>query len=119
MSDESQVCQLTVKLTREEIAQRAKELAEKIKEHDRLDAERKANAAEIKVAIDAANTRIRELSNAVHSGTEIQDVACDWVADTDRLLMRLIRRDTGETVTTRSMTKEERQLELVPRSGVN
>lgn len=109
---------LEVKLTREEVEQRAKELARTIKEHDRIDEERKAAAASAKVTIDQLNTNIRKLSRAVEFGTEFQDVACEWVADQRRMVMNLVRLDTNETVSTRSMTNEERQLEF-PSAGAN
>jgi hypothetical protein len=103
---------LEVKLTREEVEQRAKELARTIKEHDRVDEERKAAAASAKVKIDELNAQVRKLGRAVELGTEFQDVACEWFADQRRMVMNLVRLDTHEVVSTRSMTSEERQLEF-------
>lgn len=109
---------LDVKLTRDEVEQRAKELAASVKEHDRIDAERKADAALAKVKIDTISAQIRRLSNAVESRTEPQEVPCEWVADNHRLRMKLVRLDTMEVISTRDMTKEERQLEF-PATGAN
>jgi hypothetical protein len=109
---------LDVKLSREEIEQRARELAATVKEHDRIDAERKADAANAKLKLDELNAKIRKLSCAVELGSELQDVQCEWVPDSHRLRMNLVRVDTGAVVSTRDMTKEERQLEL-PSTGAN
>lgn len=109
---------LDVKLTREEIEQRSKELAGAIKEHDRVDEDRKAAAATAKLTIDRLNTQIRQLSRAVELGSEPQEVACEWFADQRRMVMNLVRLDTHEIVSTRSMTNEERQLEF-PGAGAN
>jgi len=115
----SEILKLPVKLTREEVAERAKELAATIEEHDRIDAAKKASASEAKVELDQANARIRELSRAVKSGEEFQDVECRWEPDPVRLVMNLLRCDTGERVTSRSMTNEERQGELPGASPTN
>lgn len=103
---------LDVKLTREEIEQRARELAGTVKEHDRVDTDRKAEAAAAKLKIDELNAQIRKLSRSVELGTEQQEVACEWFADNRRMRMNLVRLDTMETISTRDMTKEERQLEF-------
>ena len=103
---------LDVKLTRDEIEQRAKELAATVKERDRVDAERKALASTAKLRIDDLNAKIRALSNTVETGKEMQDVECRWEPDPMRLRMNLVRCDTGGVVSTRDMTKDERQIEL-------
>lgn len=103
---------LDVKLTREEVEKRSRELALTIKEHDRIDADRKAEAAAAKLKLDELNAQIRKLSTAVELRTEQQEVPCEWQVDPIRLRMNLVRLDTNSIVTTRDMTKEERQLEF-------
>jgi hypothetical protein len=103
---------LPVKLSKEELAARSKELAELIRKQEELEEEKKQQAAEIKAELDRSKARARTLSSSIRTGEEYQDVECEWVPDTLRLRMNLVRRDNGGIVSSRDMNEKERQLEF-------
>lgn len=112
MSDGREVRPLPVKLSKDELAARAKELAEIIRKQEELEEVRKQQAAEIKADLDTSRARTRALSSAIRTGEEYQDVACLWVPDSVRVRMNLVREDNGAIVTSREMNEKERQTEL-------
>lgn len=112
MSEERETRPLPVKLSKDELAARSKELAEIVRKQEQLEEDKKQQAAELKAEIDRSKARARTLSSAIRTGEEYQDVACMWVADSMRMRMNLVREDNGGIVTSREMTDKERQTEL-------
>jgi pterin-4a-carbinolamine dehydratase len=61
-----------INLNDEEVAERAKTLAQKIDEQDSLDLERKEKMKDYKKQIDVLNRKIRELSHAIRKKQELK-----------------------------------------------
>lgn len=112
MSEQRETRPLPVKLSKDELAARSKELAELIRKQEELEEEKKSSAAAIKGELDRHKARARELSSTIRTGEEYQDVECEWVTDALRLRMNLVRRDNGGIVSSRDMNEKERQLEF-------
>lgn len=112
MSDERETRSLPVKLSKDELAARSKELAEVVRKQEQLEEEKKQQAAEIKGELDRHKARARELSSTIRTGEEYQRVECLWVSDATRMRMNLVREDNGGIVASREMSDKERQLEF-------
>ncbi len=106
---------VAVKLSKEELAARSKELADITLKQVDLEYEKKSAAAAIKEEIERAKRRPNELSGIVKYGEEVRKVDCMWVPDVTRMRMNLVREDNGGIVESREMSDKERQTEL---SGV-
>jgi hypothetical protein len=115
-----EICHLPVKLTEQEILNKADMLAKSLRERDSLDEKRKSQAKTAKDEIDRADLEISKLARTVESGFEDRPIECRWERDDARSAMNLIRLDTGELVSSRSMTSaelDEKQIELLGVSG--
>ncbi len=101
----------------------ARPLPVKLTDVEKLDVGDKLAA--VGVEIEALNEKVRkinadkrpkvklalELTRKLHAGTEEREILCDVIRGPG-VNIRFVRVDTGETVETRSMTEEERQLDL-------
>lgn len=99
---------LPVKLSEEELAKMADELAAKELEKDREEAAKKAANASATGRINNLKERIAQLSKAVDSKEEEREIACDEIWDDDRFEVRIVRKDTGEKIHDRPYSSVER-----------
>lgn len=104
--------QLSCKLSADEVAHRADELAREIAKHSALEREKKDQAKAIGTAIGAVETVIFHLAEQVRTHSEERVVNCVWQRDEDGRRLDLVRQDTGEIVASRALTQSELQGKL-------
>jgi hypothetical protein len=100
---------LPVKLSRHEIEVLAKEQAQKTIEAARLDEQKKAVVADYTGRIKLLESRVAACAVMVDSEEEYRDVLCREELDERTLTVRVVREDTEEIVSQRTMTVQERQ----------
>lgn len=103
---------LRVKLTREEVEDRADRAANLIEERDALEEEMKAYQKAKKAEIEKLEAEHRQLSNEVRTKATYRDVDCERIYDWDETKVTEIRLDTGEVMKKRPMTERELQMGL-------
>lgn len=103
---------LPVKLTESEIIQKAKELAAGIKHYRTVSEDAKDSAKNFrdeKESIQASNEALAEI---VADGYEKRPIKIERVPDYDRGITRVVRTDTGETLSEVTMSESDRQPSL-------
>lgn len=100
---------LPVKLTKHELDVLAKEQAAKTIEAARLDEQKKAITADYSGRIKVLEARIGACATMVDTEIEHRDVLCREELDERTLTVRVVREDTEEVVSQRTMTPHERQ----------
>lgn len=103
---------LPVKLSEQDVKERADELASVTIAIGELALRKKVFTTEVKGEDDRLKKRQADLSSAVHSHIETRLIKCDWRKDLDRKMAYLYRTDTGEVVQQRELTMSEMQGEL-------
>ena len=102
---------LLVKLTEEEVKQRAAELARMTASQAQLEDEKKSTVSGLKGKLDRCIADCRDYAERVTNKREFRDVDCEW-SPTPTGKMILMRLDTQEIIETRRMTGEEQQIHL-------
>lgn len=103
---------LMVRLTRDEIAERATELVATLSAIDEAEAAKRAESDRRKKIIDDLTESSWKLRQAVRNGAEERSVLCRVERDFKAKVVRIIRHDTDDVVFTRGMTAEETQGDL-------
>ncbi len=98
-------CQLTLKERRE----KGEQLSARTIEWMQNEQAKKDAAKEFGDRAKKLQAQMEELAKAVHSGAVERDVECRWEASNTTETMRLIRQDTGEEISSRPMTREEKE----------
>lgn len=101
---------LTCILTPNELERRGAELARATFDWDGAEEEKKSITKTLGETIKNHEANMKRLARVVKSGKEEREVEVEWQAFPSSETMRLIRLDTGEEITSRAMTKEEREL---------
>ena len=96
---------LPVQLTEEDLAQKAKELADAELKVDALKEEAKGLNSQKR----AAEGHRLELAHIVESGHEERQVPCRWIEHIEENCKRLVRQDTGGVVHEEALTAEDHQ----------
>lgn len=104
--------QLSCKLTTEEIAHRADELAREVAKHAALEQGKKDQAKAVGMEIAEVESGIFRLAEQVRTKSEERVVVCAWQRDEDGRRLDCVRQDTGEIVASRSLTQSELQGKL-------
>jgi hypothetical protein len=105
---------LKCKLTNDEWAAIAAQLANDGEKREQLEAQKKSEASAIKAKIDDVEKSISSLGVKVRTHEEIRAVECFEKADDKRFVVELYRDDTGELIETRPMTSAERHAVINP-----
>jgi hypothetical protein len=87
-------------------------LADAESELDQIEAELNQAKAGFKERTSAVEVGIRRYVSCIRDGIERREVACDWIYHWETLAKELIRRDTGEVITTEPIGMDERQMGL-------
>ena len=101
-----------IALTREEKIAYGKQLADLNQSYSEILAERKAANAEFKERLDELEGRIAFMARVLANGEEWRPVDCTWQYDFASNAKMLVRMDSGQTIETKPITAEERQLML-------
>lgn len=110
MSDDPKLMKLPVRLSNMEIQERAQEAAELMLEVDEakdLEAERRKTW---KADIETRERKLRELSTAVRTRSELRPVEVEEIPSAGRGIIEVMRRDTHEVVYSRPMTDAEKRM---------
>lgn len=108
------VLDLPCRLTRDEQLERGHQLAGTLDEIRTEDSRQEMLKKEMKSATASLEARRDKLAAIVRNGEEYREVPVEDVADYGKGRFMRYRQDTGEIVTERALTDEERQLELKP-----
>jgi hypothetical protein len=103
---------LNVTLTEAERMMAAMKMADLMDQESRCVLEGKAVAKSFKGRADEINGQISQQQLRVRNGYELRDVECEEFWDLEAGFVRITRLDTGEQVSERAMTAEERQGKL-------
>ena len=101
-----------IALTREEKIAYGKQLADMNENYSEILAERKTANAKFKDRLDELEGRIAFMARVLANGEEWRPVDCTWQYDFASNSKMLVRMDTGQTIETKPITAEERQLML-------
>ena len=100
---------LKTTLTDPELRAYGRELAEKLIDHEQIDAERKGYVSDLKARMDIIQARLNALSLKVSSQCEWREVDAQWTLNFGTGRKTLIRLDTGEIVKELAVTDTDRQ----------
>ena len=109
MTDSQIVKSLPCVLGRDEKAVKSELLVRCLEEKEGLEERKKSAAEDFKRLITAKDCDVRRLTHEISTGIEHRDVACHEVHSYARNQVDLIRDDTGEIVSSRTMRQDERQ----------
>lgn len=99
-------------LTDEEHRAKGQELARLLVEQSSLKAEHKGRVALMKAEAEEVQGRVHDCREDVRLQSEVRSVEVEHVADFGRGVVECFRLDTGDLVSSRPLTPDERQLEL-------
>jgi hypothetical protein len=103
---------LPVKLTESEALERADVSARLQQERDAIEAAMKADAAQRKADIQEKDAAMRRLAEEIRQRRTYRAVDCERRFDYSDGKVREVRLDTGEIISERDMTYDERQRKL-------
>ena len=103
---------LPVQLNEEEIKIKGEELAKAVKEHKKLEDEKKSVAATYGKQLKNSSFNVLELSHIVETGKEDRDVPVRKEFNARLNLCNVYREDTGDLVEARPMEADEHQNDL-------
>lgn len=100
---------LTCLLTPAEVEARGKELARATFDWEAAEEEKKSVVKDLGDKIKEHEANMKRLSRVVRSGKEEREVEIEWRPYPESETMRLFRMDTGEEISSRPMTREEKE----------
>lgn len=103
---------LPVALTATELLDRGDQLARAHQAVRIEQAEQKAKKEDLKQRLEDLEGEVGKLARIVRDKSEPRDVECARVFDFDKSTVEIVRTDTGEVVSSRTMTDQERQIGL-------
>lgn len=103
---------LPVKLDADELRERGDSLAAVIQDLNAEENRQVDVKAQMKARMAELDSKKTQLAIVISRREEHRDVMVDMFHDYDRLVAETVRRDTGETIASRRMTEDERQLPL-------
>lgn len=103
---------LRCKLSDEELIARGSEMAEASAEIATLEDQLASIKKEYQAKIDSRQARVNELSGTIRAKSESRMVKCERTFFFDSGLVTEVRSDTKETINTREMRDDERQMEM-------
>lgn len=101
-----------VPLTKTDIANHGSRMALLEQQHEAKELGKKAAAAHYKDDIDAIVMERRQLATEYRQGFRYDEVDCAIEYDTEKKKVYIVRLDTGEEISVRDMTADERQQRL-------
>ena len=106
-SEKHWVEDLPVTLTQDEFVERSTELAEALRERDRLEEEFTETKKSWKERIDAKSGEIKRLTEIVRDRAEPRPVECSRMKNLQTKMMESIRQDNGEIFRSRPLNQSE------------
>lgn len=105
---------LRCELTDSEVAAVAEELALQVGEREKTETAKASAAAAFGATLKAQAQEIGLLGRKVRDKAEQRAIECQRIADYKQGVMETVRLDTGEVISRRALTVEERQGQLLP-----
>ena len=96
-----------VKLTEAEKNERGYQMGLQVKAKAAAEREKETANAGFKSRIQTAEAAITRFSQVLVSGEEYREVECDQIPNRVEGICQIVRKDTGEIVTTRPLTDKE------------
>lgn len=96
-------------LTNEDIKRLGEQIAQAVARKAEAEADLKSVATQLKSKIAAEDAIITSNSEKIRSGYEWRNVECERIKDYQAGVVTIYRNDTGELVSERKMSYEERQ----------
>ncbi len=96
----------------EEKRELADKLALAVMNKDEAEASLKSAQTQIKSKIALHEAELVSFAEKLRSGFEMRNIECEVIKDFEHGIIMITRKDTGEIVTERKMTIEERQKKL-------
>lgn len=112
---------LKCRLTEEEVAAAAEEVARLVQERDQLESDKKAYVSSFKSKIDAANASITEQSNLIRNKYAYRTVPCRAELNYTQTRVKVTRTDTNEVIEDRLMNYAEKDSQTIfdgPKSDI-
>jgi hypothetical protein len=106
--------EFTRPLTEIEIAEKGKELADKVREYDQVDNERKDVSRDYGDQLKALDAVIQKLAKEVKEGNQIHEVPCYERPNYVDKAVEAVNEETGDVLDSRPMTEEEKQMPMWP-----
>lgn len=103
---------LQVKLNPSERDDRGREMSQAWDDYETIEGEKQEAGKQFTKDLKKKRAEIAKLAGILKVGTEPRVVMCRWVEDWKQNLRVLVRQDTGDTIETRAIPLEERQLPL-------
>lgn len=103
---------LPCKLTTKDRAIAANQLAEAIQNLESLEIERKVETKNYNSRKQQFTGSIHRLSREVSNGEAVRSVDCELRLNYTKLTAKVVREDTGEVVTERPMSEDEKQMDM-------
>ena len=103
---------LPCKLTQQQLDERRDRMAEQVEQLAILEAEKKDNAARSKAKIEALELELAAVAYEIRTRSEQREVEIRHEKDYQQGIDETIRQDTGEIISTRVMSPQERQVEF-------
>lgn len=108
----TEIRQLPVQLTEDELRQRAHTMADKTQQREQLEDEKKSQAAAASSRLKILDGELSLLASQIRQGTELRAVDCSAEPDYEAGVMVTTRDDIDEEIERRALTLSERQLEM-------
>lgn len=105
---------LPVKLDADELRERGDRLAAVIQDLNAEENRQVDQKAQMKARLSELDAKKTQLAIIISRREEDRDVTVEHFHDYERGVVETIRRDTGETISSRRLTEEERQQSLLP-----
>jgi hypothetical protein len=119
MDETKETRNLPVILSEAELKVKASEFAREFRALDLMKEELKGITARKNNEIKHKALKVSVLSTVVDTGIEHREVECVQRQDREKLIIEIIRCDTGEVIQTRPMTANERQLIMFPKAKLS
>ena len=104
--------ELRCDLKPDEVRQKGEALAEKLRDHDRVEAERKSAMDTFKQEQKRIMHEVGELTHDIATRQESRQIRCYEIPDFEANMVSIVRDDTGEVYKSRGMRPEERQTNI-------
>ena len=103
---------LPCRLTDDELLDRGHRLAAMTQQISETEDRQQAEKKRMKAHLDGLYDAQAQVATVVSAREDLRDVACEVTHDYDAWQVRVVRTDTGELLSARAMTDDERQLGL-------
>ena len=103
---------LRYEFTQDDLRAKAQELAQAVKDKEDAEHELETVRTQLKSRVTTADGVIALCSKNLREGYEMRNILCTQEIDLKKSIITITRKDTGEEVSRRNPTEEEKQYQL-------